>query len=124
MESDHMPKTKDRWFGQVTSKQLLHEFSFFFKILEADFTRSFIVPQVVMAEMYAEKNPSIFYASAHPGWADTPSVRSALPDFYKRMEGRLRSPEEGADTINWLAISASAPSYGSGKFFQGMFTVL
>lgn len=73
---------------------------------------------VVMAEQYAEENSSIFHASAHPGWADTPSVRSALPDFHKRMEGRLRSPEEGADTITWLAVSPSALTQENGKFFQ------
>lgn len=72
-----------------------------------------------MAEHYAEENSGIFNASAHPGWADTPSVRSALPDFYKRMEGRLRSTEEGADTITWLAISPSALTHENGSFFQG-----
>lgn len=73
---------------------------------------------VVMAEQYAEENPRIFSVSAHPGWADTPSVRSALPDFHKRMEGRLRTSEEGADTITWLAISPAAIAQGNGKFFQ------
>ncbi|KAK3928117.1 Dehydrogenase/reductase SDR family member 12 [Frankliniella fusca] len=73
---------------------------------------------VVMAEQYAEETPNVFFASAHPGWADTPSVRSALPDFHKRMEGRLRSSEEGADTISWLAVSQTALTQGNGKFFQ------
>lgn len=73
---------------------------------------------VVMAERFAEETPALFCASAHPGWADTPSVRTALPDFHRRMEGRLRSTEEGADTIAWLAISPSAIAHGNGKFFQ------
>lgn len=72
-----------------------------------------------MAEQYAEENGGIFNASAHPGWADTPSVRSALPDFHRRMEGRLRTPEEGADTITWLAVSPAALAHANGIFFQG-----
>ena len=28
--------------------------------------------QVVMMEMWAEEFPEIFFASMHPGWADTP----------------------------------------------------
>lgn len=73
---------------------------------------------VVMAEQYARETPNLFWASAHPGWADTPSVRSALPDFHKRMEGKLRSSEEGADTMIWLAVSPSALKHENGKFFQ------
>lgn len=73
-----------------------------------------------MAEQYALEHPQLFITSAHPGWADTPSVRSALPDFHKRMEGRLRSPEEGADTMIWLTVSPSAVSNENGQFFQGI----
>ena len=52
----------------------------------------------------------------HPGWADTPGVRTSLPGFHKVMRRLLRTPEQGADTIIWLA---SAPEAGlvSGKFW-------
>jgi hypothetical protein len=39
----------------------------------------------------------------HPGWADTPGVVSGLPTFHKVMGPLLRTVEEGADTLVWLA---------------------
>ena len=47
----------------------------------------------------------------HPGWADTPGVRSSLPRFYRATRPLLRSPEQGADTIVWLG-SAAEPALG------------
>ena len=44
----------------------------------------------------------------HPGWADTPAVRTSLPRFHAVTKGILRSPDEGADTVVWLAASAAA----------------
>jgi dehydrogenase/reductase SDR family member 12 len=38
----------------------------------------------------------------HPGWAATPGVSNSIPEFDKKMQGRLRSPLQGADTILWL----------------------
>lgn len=52
----------------------------------------------------------------HPGWADTPGVRSALPQFRKLTRRVLRSSQEGADTIVWLAAATEAGSV-SGKLF-------
>lgn len=43
--------------------------------------------------------------SMHPGWVDTPAVRSCMPKFYKRNADILRTPEQGADTIVWLAAT-------------------
>lgn len=43
----------------------------------------------------------------HPGWADTPGVAASLPRFYKAMGSLLRTPEQGADTIVWLASTRS-----------------
>lgn len=40
--------------------------------------------QIIMTEQYAQQYPDIFWASMHPGWADTPAVRSAMPDFYAK----------------------------------------
>ena len=66
--------------------------------------------QVVLAEELAKefRNESITVSSMHPGWADTPAVRTSLPRFWKTMQGRLRSPVEGADTAIWLAASPAA----------------
>ncbi|MBP9036084.1 MAG: hypothetical protein KBG29_19475, partial [Pseudomonadales bacterium] len=50
------------------------------------------------------------------GWADTPGVESSLPTFYRSTRAALRSPEEGADTIVWLAAATEAGKV-SGKFW-------
>ncbi len=52
----------------------------------------------------------------HPGWADTPGVESALPEFYSLMKKGLRTPEQGADTIVWLAAATEA-GLVSGELF-------
>jgi len=74
--------------------------------------------QVVLAELWAEVFDStpVTVNAMHPGWADTPGVRSSLPSFFRIMRSRLRTPAEGADTILWLAVSARAANY-DGRFF-------
>ena len=52
----------------------------------------------------------------HPGWADTPGLRAALPGFTRVVGPLLRTPEEGADTIVWLAAAPDAADL-SGLFF-------
>ena len=52
----------------------------------------------------------------HPGWADTPGVRESLPGFHKLTRSVLRTPEQGADTIVWLAASTEAAGH-TGKFW-------
>lgn len=74
--------------------------------------------QVIMTEQYAKKYPNIHFSSMHPGWADTPAVQMSMPDFHAKMKTRLRTVEEGADTIIWLAISEAAIKQQSGLFFQ------
>ncbi|XP_071085229.1 dehydrogenase/reductase SDR family member 12-like [Haliotis cracherodii] len=74
--------------------------------------------QVVMTEQMARIHPRIHFSCMHPGWADTPAVRSAMPDFYNKMKDRLRTPEEGADTLIWLALAPAAIKQTSGEFFQ------
>ena len=62
--------------------------------------------QVLLNERWATEEPGITFAAMHPGWADTPGVAEALPAF-KRITGPiLRTAEEGADTIVWLASKA------------------
>ncbi|XP_065333849.1 dehydrogenase/reductase SDR family member 12-like [Cloeon dipterum] len=74
--------------------------------------------QIVMTEQLAKAHPSVHFSSMHPGWADTPAVRTAMPDFYNKMKDRLRTTDQGADTIVWLAIAAAAKKQPSGLFFQ------
>lgn len=73
--------------------------------------------QVILAEQWAEElaDAGVDVNSMHPGWADTPSVASSLPGFYRITEAILRSPEEGADTVVWLAASPAAEGM-TGKF--------
>lgn len=44
----------------------------------------------------------------HPGWAHTPGVTGSIPGFAALTSAVLRSPEQGADTIVWLAAAAQA----------------
>ena len=53
----------------------------------------------------------------HPGWADTPAVRTSLPVFHAIMRMTLRTPEEGADTIVWLCANPQLTASESGEFF-------
>ncbi len=61
--------------------------------------------QVILAHMLAERVPDVTFASMHPGWADTTAVETSLPRFHKMMKGLLRTPEQGADTVVWLAAA-------------------
>ncbi|KAJ8271114.1 hypothetical protein GJAV_G00122910 [Gymnothorax javanicus] len=42
----------------------------------------------------------------------------AMPEFHRLMRGRLRTVEQGADTVVWLAVSEAAAATPSGQFFQ------
>ncbi|BFZ06607.1 hypothetical protein BsWGS_09646 [Bradybaena similaris] len=74
--------------------------------------------EVVLTSLYAKLHPEVHFSCMHPGWVDTPGVQSSLPQFYDKMKDRLRSEEQGSDTIIWLAVSPAAAKYGSGLFFQ------
>jgi dehydrogenase/reductase SDR family protein 12 len=67
--------------------------------------------QVSLVERWAPhlRGIAITIAAMHPGWADTPGVRTSLPTFGRVVGPLLRTPSEGADTIVWLA---SAPGAG------------
>jgi NAD(P)-dependent dehydrogenase (short-subunit alcohol dehydrogenase family) len=74
--------------------------------------------QVVLAELWAEalRGTSVVVNAMHPGWADTPSVKSSLPRFHRLTRNILRTPAEGADTVVWLAACPRAHQW-SGRFF-------
>lgn len=71
--------------------------------------------QVTLNELWAERVPGTWFASMHPGWADTPGVRSSIPGFAKVTGPILRTAEQGADTIVWLA--ATDEHLPSGRFW-------
>ena len=74
--------------------------------------------QVVLAEEWTRHlhGTGITYNAMHPGWADTPGLRTALPGFSRIVGPLLRTPEQGADTILWLAAAPDAAGL-SGLFF-------
>ncbi|VDQ17089.1 unnamed protein product [Trichobilharzia regenti] len=45
----------------------------------------------------------------------------SMPSFYKRMKNKLRTPEQGADTVVWLSMVPNVRRYPNGSFFQGSF---
>lgn len=73
--------------------------------------------QVVLNRLWAAKYPAgpEFHAM-HPGWADTPGVVDSLPGFHRVMGRLLRTPEQGSDTMVWLAATPD-PGAGSGSFW-------
>jgi len=59
--------------------------------------------QVELAAHMAARWGGVESQSCHPGWARTPGVEVALPGFTRWTAGRLRTPQQGADTQAWLA---------------------
>jgi NAD(P)-dependent dehydrogenase (short-subunit alcohol dehydrogenase family) len=83
-----------------------------------DGTRQYAIAkriQVTLNEMWAIREPLVSFAAMHPGWADTPGVQESLPAFRRVMKPLLRSSEQGADTICWLA--SCSEKIDSGKFW-------
>jgi dehydrogenase/reductase SDR family member 12 len=75
--------------------------------------------QVTLNEMWAERfgDRGITFHALHPGWADTPGVDAGLPAFAKVMGPFLRTPEQGADTLVWLAADDAALE-SNGRFWH------
>ncbi|MCB1706198.1 MAG: SDR family NAD(P)-dependent oxidoreductase [Halioglobus sp.] len=73
---------------------------------------------MVLTKLWAKqwRTDGITVNAMHPGWADTPGVQDALPLFRKMTRPVLRSVEEGADTIVWLAAATEAGD-ASGALF-------
>ncbi|XP_061368325.1 uncharacterized protein LOC133311319 [Gastrolobium bilobum] len=76
--------------------------------------------QVALTEKWAEKykNKGIGFYSMHPGWAETPGVAKSLPSFSKALSGKLRTSEEGADTVIWLALQPKEKLVSGALYFD------
>ncbi len=63
--------------------------------------------QIALAELQSEElsDRGITVHAVHPGWADTPGVQSSLPTFRKFTKPFLRTADQGADSIAWLAVA-------------------
>lgn len=75
--------------------------------------------EVVLTEMWAERlaDRGIVVHAMHPGWALTPGVEESMPAFRRLAGPILRTPEEGADTIVYLA-GAATPGRSTGQFWH------
>jgi dehydrogenase/reductase SDR family protein 12 len=72
--------------------------------------------EVILNALWAARAPGITFQAMHPGWADTPGVQHSLPRFHVITRGLLRSPEQGADTLVWLA-AAELPGRTTGQLW-------
>jgi NAD(P)-dependent dehydrogenase (short-subunit alcohol dehydrogenase family) len=75
--------------------------------------------EVMLTETWAERlrGTGVVAHAMHPGWVDTPGLKSSLPRFYGATKWLLRTSQEGADTIVWLG-TASEPLRSSGGFWH------
>jgi len=73
---------------------------------------------MILTEEWARRwaRDGIVVNAMHPGWADTPGVVVGLPEFHRVTKRVLRTSEEGADTIVWLAAATEA-GHVSGEFW-------
>jgi NAD(P)-dependent dehydrogenase (short-subunit alcohol dehydrogenase family) len=76
--------------------------------------------QVALVREWAQRlrADGIAVNAMHPGWADTPGLAEALPTFHRLMRQVLRTPEEGADTLVWLAAAHEAGAFSGGLFLD------
>ncbi len=75
--------------------------------------------QVTLAQLWADRlaPDRIVVHAMHPGWADTPGVRASLPTFRRVLGPLLRRPDQGADTLAWLASDDGEPLRTTGEFW-------
>lgn len=62
---------------------------------------------MVLTKMWADQlaGTGVTVNATHPGWVDTPGLKESLPGFYRVMRRAMRTPEQGSDTIVWLAAA-------------------
>lgn len=75
--------------------------------------------QVMLSEQWAVRaaGTGVAFHAMHPGWVRTPGIERSLPGFSRLLGPALRTPEQGADTIVWLAC-ADPGRLGSGRFWH------
>ncbi|HSD22912.1 MAG TPA: SDR family NAD(P)-dependent oxidoreductase [Solirubrobacterales bacterium] len=63
--------------------------------------------QVTLNGIWADRFEAdrIAFHAMHPGWVDTPGLRTSLPRFRRLMRPLLRDARKGADTIVWLGTN-------------------
>lgn len=73
--------------------------------------------QLILTSMLhdALADHSLHLSCMHPGWVDTPALRTAMPWFQTLLNQTLRDASAGADTMLWL-VTTREPVAG-GKFW-------
>jgi dehydrogenase/reductase SDR family protein 12 len=74
--------------------------------------------QIALAEYFDKRwrdgGDNVTAVSMHPGWADTEGVRTSIPSFHKTFRDKLRTVEQGADTVVFLSV---VPKLEGGAFY-------
>ena len=75
--------------------------------------------QAVLTQCWAEqlRDDGVVVHAVHPGWADTPGVTAGLPKFRALTRPLLRTPDQGADTLVWVA-AAGPPGESTGRLWH------
>jgi NAD(P)-dependent dehydrogenase (short-subunit alcohol dehydrogenase family) len=75
--------------------------------------------QVALSREWSRRfgGSGVAFHAMHPGWVDTAGLALALPGFRRLARPILLTPQEGADTIVWLATAAEE-ELGSGRFWH------
>jgi dehydrogenase/reductase SDR family member 12 len=75
--------------------------------------------QVALSREWARRlaGTGVAFHAMHPGWVDTPGLVTSLPGFHRLARPILRSADQGADTVVWLA-TADPGLLGSGRFWH------
>jgi NAD(P)-dependent dehydrogenase (short-subunit alcohol dehydrogenase family) len=75
--------------------------------------------EVELTQCWSERlqESTVAVHAMHPGWADTPSAWGAVPSLAAPVRPLLRTPEQGADTLLWLAVNPRVVEHESGQFW-------
>jgi NAD(P)-dependent dehydrogenase (short-subunit alcohol dehydrogenase family) len=73
---------------------------------------------MMLTELWADqlKSAGVTVNCMHPGWVDTPLLQTGMPAFRQSLRSILRTPDEGADTIVWLAAAPQVAAI-TGRFW-------
>jgi NAD(P)-dependent dehydrogenase (short-subunit alcohol dehydrogenase family) len=79
--------------------------------------------QVVLADAWAARFAAAGVASysMHPGWVGTPGLQAGLPRFAALLRPVLRAPDQGADTVVWLAAGSAVDPVTGQRARSGFF---
>lgn len=99
------------YLKKLDLKNLFHPLEYEKVATYANVKRAQITWVEELSKMNEWKNDHIF--TMHPGWVRTQGLLEALPSFVKMLKNRLRTEDQGADTIIWLLLTESELDKGA-----------